>query len=274
MVTVNFRGRLGNNMFQYCLGRILAETLGYKLNSPAIEGFVGTHDTVDGIIPSNYSINLEGHVVDLNAVINHPDKPQIVLDGFFQRYEYYRNHKEKIREWMRIDDYNVGQTENDIIVHVRLGDDINEFHPDHPYIMPLDYYDQVLINIDFDRLYLCSEPETIESKYIKQFDKYDPIILHGDTLQDLRAIKSFDKIIVSQSTFSWWGAFLSNASEIYMPVPVCGHARNQRRYVFPNEWSIARPDIALFVDDEDRYKYVKQYEDRWSFVNLRDIEER
>ena len=78
MVTVNFKGRLGNNMFQYCLGRILAEALGYKLNSPVIEGFVGTYDKIDRIMPSNYSIHLEGHVVDLNAVINHPDKPQIV----------------------------------------------------------------------------------------------------------------------------------------------------------------------------------------------------
>ena len=104
---------------------------------------------------------------------------------------------------------------------MRLGDNVTCFYPDRPLTMPIDYYHKVLDSISFDRLYLCSEPETIGSKYIRQFDKYDPIILHGDVLQDFRAIKSFNKIVMSQSTFAWWAAFLSNASEIFVPVPLC-----------------------------------------------------
>jgi len=284
MIKVNFLGRLGNNMFEYCLGRILAEQLECGLVSPTIQGFIGTENiNSEKGSRDEPAIQLTGHVIDLDAVINNCNNKNIVLSGYFQRYEYYKNHKDKIREWMHIDDYDVGQTNNDIIAHVRLGDDITYFHPEHPYIMPMDYYDKILENVSFDRLYICSEPETIDSEHIKKFDKYDPIILHGDTLEDFRAIKSFNKIIVPQSTFSWWAAFLSNASEIFMPIPLCGDAQGHNSnansylskgtYVKPNEWSDARPDIALFVDDEDRYKYIKQYEDRWSFVNLDDVEE-
>lgn len=32
MISVNCAGRLGNNIFQYCFGRILAEELGYTMN--------------------------------------------------------------------------------------------------------------------------------------------------------------------------------------------------------------------------------------------------
>ena len=71
---------------------------------------------------------------------------------------------------------------------------------------------------------------------------------------------------MSQSTFSWWGAFLSKANEVFIPVPMAG--------IHTNEWSLASENVAMFVDDESRYKYIKQYEDGWQLVNLQDIPER
>ena len=271
MVRVNFLGRLGNNMFQYCFGRILATELGYKLVSPLIDGFAGTQENVEGKLIDENPLKLDGHIVDLKDILHNQQDRQIVLNGCFQRYEYYKNYKTEIRKWMDINYHDVGQTENDIIMHVRLGDNVTTFDTEHPFIMPLSYYEKALSSTSYDKLYICSDPETIDNEYIRQFDKYDPIILRGGMTNnriDLRTIKSFSKIIISQSTFSWWGAFLSNASEIFVPVPNRGTAR------LKNEWSIARPDIALFVDDEERYKYIKQYEDGWQLVNLQDIEER
>ena len=45
MIDVKYNGGLGNNLFQYCFGRILAERLGYALAAPPIPGFAGTYDT-------------------------------------------------------------------------------------------------------------------------------------------------------------------------------------------------------------------------------------
>ena len=282
VVIVNFNGRLGNNIFQYCFGRILATELGYKLASPSIEGFVGTQGNIEGKSLDTHPLNLDGHVVDLRAILHNQQDRQIVLGGYFQRYEYYKNYQTEIRKWMDIDYYDVGQTENDIIVHVRLGDTMTEFSSKHTHVLPFSYYEKALSNISFDKVYICSDPETISSEYIRQFDKYDPIILRGSgsgsgplhvtggfgagpkspqlhLLEDFRAIRSFSKIIIAQSTFSWWGAFLSNASEIFVPVP---------RHNINNRWSTYYPDIALFVDDDDRYKYIKQFGDKWENVNI------
>lgn len=39
MIEVRYRNRLGNNLFQYALGRILAEEKGYALKAAPIAGF-------------------------------------------------------------------------------------------------------------------------------------------------------------------------------------------------------------------------------------------
>jgi hypothetical protein len=48
MIEVRYKGRLGNNMFQYCLGRILAEGLGFALKADPIPAFPSTAQYVDG----------------------------------------------------------------------------------------------------------------------------------------------------------------------------------------------------------------------------------
>jgi hypothetical protein len=257
MIKVQYAGRLGNNMFQYCFGRILAEKLEYELIANPIMGFDETNQKVNGKRVEGYPPKLGFHEVDIDNLLSLDPPQPIFLDGFYQRYEYYKGHKEKIKKWLQIDNHDVGQTDEDIIIHLRLGDDITSFDADNPYIIPFSFYEKALESTSYNKLYMCSEPETINSKYIKQFDKYDPIILNGDTLSDFRSLKSFKKIIISQSTFSWWAAFLSDATEIFFPLPNEGESR------LVNEWSDARPDIDLVVSDESRYKYIKQIEDDW-----------
>jgi hypothetical protein len=62
---------------------------------------------------------------------------------------------------------------------------------------------------------------------IKGFEKYKPIVhfsrgetikhstaLKANFIEDFNLIRSFDKIIVHNSTFSWWAAVLSDASQV------------------------------------------------------------
>jgi hypothetical protein len=220
---------------------------------------------------SDQFLDIDGKHVDVETVTKIKDR-HIVLGGmgFFQRYEYYKPYKEKIRQWLRTEYYDVGQTENDAIIHLRLGDCILGDLAEHPYVMPPEYFQKALDSMSFDRLYICSDPETLEHplfyQYMDSFKEYSPKLMGGNAIEDFNTIKSFNKIIMSQSTFSWWTAFLSDASEIFIPVPEGGK--------WGNEWSTESPNIALFVDDEERYKYIKQYGDEWRIVNLQDIEER
>ena len=61
-------------------------------------------------------------------------------------------------------------------------------------------------------------------------------------------ITSFNKIIASQGTFSFWASFLSNAQTIYWPNTNDGPNSNNQN------WGSL---VNLKVDDEERYKHVK-----------------
>tara|TARA_R100000152_G_C6769877_1_gene195858 strand:+ start:625 stop:1431 length:807 start_codon:yes stop_codon:yes gene_type:complete len=268
MIVVNYLGQLGNNMFQYAFGRILADKTGYKMFCQPIPGFPVTQDTPPGSMCMFPEIVVEGQIVDIPSLTTERKLNQkIILNGFFQRYEYYKEYKDQIREWYKMEPRDIGQTDDDIIIHIRLGDNVYTFDPETPYIMPFEYYEKALENTSFNKLYICTD--TPEHDIIKKFAKYNPILTAQDTLGDFRILKSFNKIVMSQSTFSWWAAFLSDASEIYTPVPQPGNSK------LINEWSIGSPEHALFVDDEERYKYIKQYDgNEWKMVQLQDIEER
>lgn len=276
MINVKYVGRLGNNMFQYSLGRILAESMGLRLNSQPIPEFFRTFEPVnperieqyEPIVFNDHVLKINDEPVSVEDIVNLKDKA-VYLDGWFQRYEYYRPYKEKIREWLHIEDIDVGQTENDAIIHLRMGDCIIGDLAKDPYVMPHEYFNKALEIMDFENLFICSDPETLNhplfKKYMENFSEYCPTLLCGDKIEDFRAIKSFDKIVMSQSTFSWWGAFLSSASQIFVPVPEPGP--------HTNEWSLESKNVAVFVDDEERYSYLKQYGHEWKLVNLKDIPE-
>ncbi len=86
-------------------------------------------------------------------------------------------------------------------------------------------------------------------RFLSLFNKYNAIIRFGEQLEDFKFIMSANKICLSDSNFSWWAAFLSNAEEIYFPMSIKSHWMG-------TVWQ----DINLRVDDENRYIYVKYKE--------------
>ncbi len=243
MIEVKYRGRLGNNLFQYCFGRILAEELGYALKADPIPGFPNTQTEVKGHDYSSYSTKiLSEHHVNLGTILRDNTKRKIVLNGFFQRYEYYKSYKDKIRsDWLKSSvklKKNLG--EDDILIHIRLRDYLTHT-PES--LLPFSFYEEVLDKAEYSRVLICTDQP--KHQFIKKFKKYDFTLKHSSPLEDFNFIKSAKKIIQSQSSYSCWAAFLSQAEDIYTPQPLEGY------------WSDQRPDVDLIVDDEDRYIYVK-----------------
>ena len=83
MIDIKYQGGLGNVMFQYCFGKILAIELGYKLNAKPIFGFPQTQIPVNGVSYNNDSVILSGHNVDIPALIGNNLK--MVLEQLKQR---------------------------------------------------------------------------------------------------------------------------------------------------------------------------------------------
>lgn len=213
MVEVKYIGGLGNRLFQYCLGRIIAERLGFKLKAAAIPGFPGTHELIEGEDFSDGPIQeLRGQVVDFPAILAERSARRIVLHGYFQRYEYYQPFKEAIRKrWLVPDGLPVAKRPaGEMVLNIRRGDYIQL-----GWATPFEFYREVLESAGCERLFIVTDEPG--DPFFRRFKKYRPEVFHRSPLEDFSMLLSFDRMVISESTFSWWAAFLSQASEIIVP---------------------------------------------------------
>ncbi len=222
MIEVIYDGNLGNNLFQYSFGRILAEKLGYRLQAKPIPGFLKTYDLVDGeVISDDKPILLRGQKPDLSFLDRLDIKRRILLTGYFQRAEYYEPHSKQIREWLKLEDTIAADiAPNDVVIGMRRG---NDYIPEHG--LPRSYYNAALESMHFEKVYLCTnEPnDPFVQYYVK---RYGAVVRAPGALDNMMFLKKFNKMIISNSTFLWWAAFLSDAEEIVFPRPSNGFWSN------------------------------------------------
>jgi hypothetical protein len=239
MIEVRYRGRLGNQLFKYCVGRILAEGLGYRLGAVPLPHFSGTQSVIEGRMIESpvWECPENVRIIDLLA----DRKPRrIIVNGYMQHYRYYRRFKDKVRQWAEIGRSKVQPEEDALVVHMRLGDYLAK-----GWVLSLDYYHAIIAKENFRRLYIVTDEP--ESPLLSSFGRYHPTMVTGSPIESLRFIRSARRIVLSQSTYGWWGAFLSEADRIYFPVP--------RDSVWsPGAFSDLR------VTDESRYIYVNDVE--------------
>ena len=269
MVEVLYDGNLGNHLFQYCFGRILAERLGYRLAARPIPGFPGTAAHVPGADHADKeALVLRGQKPDLSALEAPGVARRVVCSGYFQRYEYYRPHAERIKPWLAVRDENPEQVgPGDIVLSIRRGRDyIPRFG------LPLSYYEDALRAVPHERVYITTnEPDDPFVRYLAR--RHNATVRGGTFFQGGKArpgywsgaldqlvfIMKFRNIVVSNSSFSWWAAYLSAAERIVFPRPASG--------LWAKDDPVSR-DIALEVD-EPRYLYLECEPYRSEFLSER-----
>jgi hypothetical protein len=279
MIELHMEGLIGNNLFQYALARILAEDLGYALetthspynpttNAPwLVELMSYFHDaplnlpgrSVDHPVDKTAWLGHEGFDgfrVDLEAMRNDKTNRRILIRGFFERYEIFRGHKERLRTWFRTEPFDRGFdiAKDDVVMHIRRGDFIVRGRA-----ISLTYYLNIMKELDFRKLYICGIG--VDKDVERSFGRYDPIYVNGSPVDDFRFIRTFNRIIQSQSTFSWWAGFLSDAEELYAPLTIPNSTDFEREY----------PHIDLRVDDESRYRYVQDVSQLERPTSVRDV---
>lgn len=239
MVTINYKGRLGNTIFQYCLGRIIAEKLNYKLNGKLNEFTYATE--LHGKEFSNPVDVLSNHVIDLDAILDNKTDRKILLNGYFHDIKYFYNFKNEISNWLRINNSYRIPNSNDLVLHVRGGDQYNKVpHPQQP-IVPFSFYKNIIENETFDKLYVVTEFSS--DIMVKKLSKnYKLEIISQSPIEDYYFMLNSKKLVLSLSTLPWWAGWMSNAEKIYFPL-----------YGFWHPNSI-RTDVNLIVN-ENRYIY-------------------
>jgi len=269
-VEIRFLGHLGNNLFQYALGRVLAESLDQPLvyQPPASSGNWGQVERRSGVV-DRLTEHLQafpeiarlergaagdgeqiryvygeredwnGQGVNLAYLQRAGVGRHIVLKGYFQRAELYHPHREAIRRWCRLEPQpdlpELGV--RDVVVHVRRSLDM--FLLDRA--LSLDYYRQALESLDPGRVFVVGLG--IDERCRQTLAPFRPQYPELSAIATLALLSRAPRIVLANSTLSWWGAFLSDARRVCFPQPCRGF------------WGPDRPDVSLEVPDP-RYHYV------------------
>jgi hypothetical protein len=220
MVITHYLGRTGNNLFQYAIGRIVAEYKGYNLLCNPIPQFPNAVPITDkksvqyNILQAGYTCpppHSTMQHLDLDTVLKH--NGLIFLHGYFQKHYYYTPHIEKIRRWFAYDETPYGNpNEGDVVIHFRLGDIVEEGRSlaTKPFL-------DLLSKMDYDKCIIVTD--TPKESRLNDFASLPNTFLGGgEMMEDFTLMKNAKRLIISQSTFSWWAAFLGNQKEVYAPL--------------------------------------------------------
>lgn len=153
------------------------------------------------------------------------------LDGYWQSEKYFKDIENIIRKEFTVisppDSVNTNyaqmiQSSNAVAIHVRRGDYIsnpsaNQFHG----TCSLEYYsrsiDQIMSNIKNPHFFVFSDEPKWTQDNLK-IDAPTTYVVHNPpdkNYEDLRLMSLCSHFIIANSSFSWWGAWLSkNKSKI------------------------------------------------------------
>jgi hypothetical protein len=253
----SFRKNLGNKLFMYATPRIIADILKCNIivpKEPLVRREMFHMGYVNSLLPLE-SIenrrNIEGEKIKIsdsdlfnaktidNLINIIGDKP-IISHGYFAKYEYIKPYKNEIKRFYS-HLIKPKRNNNDLVIMLR------DSTQDSRFILNDDYYLDILEKENFDTLYVSYDHIYKHNSLFKKIKKYNPIFLESDIISLFKEITSFNKILASQGTFSFWAAFLSNADKIYWPVTNDGPNSNNPNFI---------DGINLLVDDEDRYEII------------------
>ena len=216
-VNIVWKNGFGNQLFAYTYGRILSKQLGLPLT------YSGTMDSWKGTSLLDYKfINEREHIQKHSG-------EEIVVNIDYNRHQAvdlenpknYLDHLSEIKSWFpKVKKSNT----DDLVVHLRLGDNGPNIHT------PFEWYKKAIEDneIGFKKLYLITDGSDSEDakKFKSYYDAQIPSSVNVNTNQDWKNymdetifdfnfIRGFDKILFSNSTFSWWASLLSDASQVW-----------------------------------------------------------
>lgn len=224
-------GRLGNQMFQYAALRGIADIKGYEFCIPEsnfnnewedhqlFEAFTLPNLKNKRFLSGNY-YQEKNFTYDKQYVDECPDN--VNLFGYFQTEKYFSHIKQSIKEdfTFKKDILNPCKDAFDfdevISLHIRRTDYVKKqnYHP----LCSLEYYEESLKKMPdtLPVLIFSDDPEWCREQDLFQPDRF--LISDSDNnLIDMCLMTMCNYHIVANSSFSWWGAWLSDSKKIICP---------------------------------------------------------
>lgn len=199
MITIKYRGRYGNNLFQLSAANILSKKYNKQIISDAKSNILKINEPKK---PNQNTETTTTTINDKNFIESYYNSQSlhsnIILDGFFQQPEI-------ISKFIKHNEYLTNQDAKDLtFVHIRLGDFVK-----NGMALDFDYYKLALSKIETSNLVLSTDDENNDIVQ-KILDEYQVTIINNNPENTILFGASCKNKILSFGTFSWWIGLLGN----------------------------------------------------------------
>lgn len=237
MIIIKIQGGLGNQMFQYAYGKHLSYKYNielrfdirfYEFNKKReflLDRFPNTFPITDiytPLIGPLYTVTDDFNYTELSNL----DTCNYYLDGYWQSEKYFKESEGLIREHFQPSKETIEKMSkvpfidtNTLSIHIRRTDYItsNGYHP----VQTIDYYKNAIDIIgDYDNLLVFSD----DIKWCRENLNFkNMIFMEGfSEIDDMFIMSMCKNNIISNSTFSWWSAWLNK--------------NPNKKVIAPNKW--------------------------------------
>jgi hypothetical protein len=267
IIIPNIKGGLGNQMFQIAAAKAHAikhnalAAINYSNNGNCKQGnelskYRGKFYCKIGVteeIPASLYTEAHFHFSEI------PFYGSTILDGYFQSKKYFEHCESVIKDlfyftdtdkvgWQKLTSISANNLSNPLVVHVRHGD--YKLYPNVHPIQSVEYYKNafnyfldstikpscvIICSDDWDSLYQINLIGKVFTN--KGMSVY---ITRGcNELQDLYIMSQCKNIIMSNSSFSWWGEFLGVEKKTVAPKNWFGCDGPQDYYdIYDSSWQL------------------------------------
>jgi hypothetical protein len=139
------------------------------------------------------------------------------LTGYFQSPYYFQDFDQQIKSYLKKALKIVSRDENFVHIHARFGDmaknpEIRRVHG----VITDDYLERALkhFNLESNELRLVVQDIDMLKNELPRFCEKTYKVISNDFLSDFQTLAAAKNLIISNSTFSWWAAYLSSAKVV------------------------------------------------------------
>lgn len=212
-------GRMGNRMFQYAFGYILAKLKQCDFYHDKIQNFGIERRVFSSTYNNPINTRRFGYqYADINTLVNH--NGDIIVDSFVQKSSFYLNYRDDLRSLFKVNDDIINQDK--LVLHVRETDyvQVNAF-------LGYDFYESLIKDSGFIDVIIVTDNS--RSKTVQRLiasgcslnsegvvDRFN-VTSDSRAMEDFRTLMYSENVAISQSSFSWWAAFLGNHRKVIFP---------------------------------------------------------
>jgi hypothetical protein len=282
-LVVRIKGGLGNQLFQYIAGKSIAHELGasfycdfssyigYRYHHHNMLNLIGLPN--DELDSKNSKKLKELHKLDETSISSYKDLSKInqtedliLLDGYWQD-EVYLNPKyvEEVyaalgKKYQHSDNQilNLVKSSSAIAVHIRRRDYA------HMGLCTEEYYigaiSALRLKYPETQVLIFSDEPNYSEYFLRPFLKDNfQVVMTGDDILELYIMTLCEHVIMSNSTFSWWGAFFNEESKKNIICPYDWVMVDKNFKICPQRWVQVKGVVNEVIPSEGSIKSHKDF---------------